>query len=61
MKKIQLEGARKYIQGYPPYQQKVQSYPIEFDGEDALMPLEKYEKDEKLRQTFKDFKKHIIE
>lgn len=61
MRKIRLVGARKYIQGYPPYQPKVQSYPIEFVGEDALIPLEKYEEDEKFKRTFENFPSYVIE
>lgn len=61
MRKIRLIGARRYIQGFPPYQPKVDSYPIEFAGEDALLPIEKYEGDEQFKETFKHFRTQMVE
>jgi hypothetical protein len=61
VKKVRIVGARRYIQGYPPFQHKVLSYPIEFVGEDALMPLEKYESDEKFKKIFEKFSTLIVE
>lgn len=61
MKKIRLIGARRYIQGYPPWQPKVEKYPIVFEGEDAVMPWAKYEEDENLKKAFKNFKSEITE
>lgn len=42
-KKVLIVGARKYIQGSPLFAHKVATYPIEFVGEDALVPEEKFE------------------
>ena len=60
MKKIRLIGARKYLQGHPVYVSKCVKYPIVFEGEDALMPLSKYEEDENLKKVFGNFKSEII-
>lgn len=61
VKKIRLIGARRYIQGYPPWQPKVEKYPIVFEYEDAVMPLAKYEEDENFKNTFENFPCEIIE
>lgn len=61
MKKIRLIGARKYIQGFPPYQPKVEKYKIEFEGDDAIIPLEKYEEDVQLKEVFSHFPSYIFE
>ncbi len=61
MKKIRLIGARRYIQGYPSLQPKVEKYPIVFEYEDAVMPLAKYEEDENFKKTFGNFPYEIIE
>jgi len=42
-KKVLIVGARKYIQGSALFMHKVTTYPIEFVGEDALVPEEKFE------------------
>lgn len=61
MKKIRLINARKYIQGFPSWQSKVEKYPIMFEGEDAVMPWAKFEEDENLKKVFKNFKFEIID
>jgi hypothetical protein len=57
---ILFVGARKYIQGSPLFQHKVEKYPIKFIGEDVLIPLNKYDKDEKLKEILKPFPSFIV-
>lgn len=57
---ILVVGARRYIQGSPMFQHKVEKYPIRFVGEDVLIPLDKYEEDEKLKELLKHFPSFIV-
>lgn len=60
MKKIRIKGARRYIQGYPPWQPKVEKYPIRFEFDDVVMPLAKYEEDESLKKTLGNFESEVF-
>lgn len=57
-KKVLIVGARKYIAGSAPFMHKVKTYPIEFVGDDALVPEEKYED---LRDQFANLPAFVVE
>jgi len=61
VKKIRIKGARRYVQGFPSWQSKVEKYPIWFEFEDVVIPLSKYEEDESLKKALGNFKSEVID
>lgn len=60
MEKIRIIGARRYVEGYPAWQPKVEKYPIWFEFEDVVIPLAKYEEDESLKKALENFESEVM-
>lgn len=57
-KKVLIVGGRKYIQGSPLFAHWVATYPIEFVGEDALVPEAKFEA---IKKYFENLPAFLVE